>query len=70
MSSGIEPIPIQFPLGPPEGRTDTALMLKEAFRQGWEAARRWPNHPAPTHVFITLEQGPTKMEALLRIEWP
>jgi hypothetical protein len=63
VSSGIEPIPILY-----ETMPDGAL--KEAFRQGWEAARHWPNHPLPQHLFVRSEELLVSNRLLIRIEWP
>lgn len=70
MSNGIEPIPISVPEGPSDGDPELSLLAREAFRQGWLAARHWPNHPLPGHLFVTLECGACPTEAVLRIRWP
>lgn len=69
MSSGAEPIPIEFPDGPPEGGVDLMLVIKEAFRQGWASARHWPNHPLPQQLFVRLDINDPETY-VLRIEWP
>jgi hypothetical protein len=66
VNSGTEPTPIKD-----TGLSDTQtrdLMIREAFRQGWESARHWPNHPLPKHLFITVHLGTE--DIVLKIEWP
>lgn len=70
MSSGTEPIPLDLSLPPDsDPNIDHTRMLREAFRQGWLSARHWPNHPMPSHLFISLDTD-DQNNYLLRIEWP
>lgn len=71
MSSGIEPIPIELG-GKDHLHTNMDDLIREAFRQGWESARHWPNHLLPQDLTISLlpGEGPLVTAVLLRIEWP
>lgn len=71
MSNGAEPIPIKLG-GKDHLQTNMDDLIKEAFRQGWESARHWPNHPRPQHLFVRIEpgDGPLVTSVLLTIEWP
>lgn len=65
MSSGAEPIPVKDP----DSLKLADAVVKEAFRQGWESARHWPNHPLPKHLFVKMD-SPDPDTIVLRIEWP
>ena len=69
MSSGIDPKPIRLG-GEDKMQMNMESLIQEAYRQGWQRARQWPNHPIPETLNVSISQGPSLEEIFLRIEWP
>lgn len=61
------PIPVDPAGAPTENRYMSGLLIEEAFRQGWLAARHWPNQPLPDRLDISIQN--LVDEVTLRIEW-
>lgn len=65
----VDPTPIYVPLITPEGMEVADAGLLEAFRQGWVAARHWPNQPLPRGLTAEVAELDDD-HVTLTISWP